>query len=126
LTHSYRCSFLEKILEISISEQEGVTVCAIHGSVDSLSADALTSGLAAPIAKGQTSVVADFSNVTYTSSAGLRSLLSTVKDCRRAGGDLRIAALQPQVERVLAIAGFTSIIKTYPDVAAAVASFGAA
>ena len=112
-------------MEIATSQHGPVTVFSIAGSVDSLSADQLTAGLAAPIALGQTQVVADFSNVTYTSSAGLRSLLSTVKNCRRVGGDFRIAGLQPQVERVLAIAGFTSIIKTFPDVAGAVASFGA-
>jgi anti-anti-sigma factor len=95
-------------------------------AADSLSADALTTGLAAPIGMGQTSVVADFSNVTSISSTGLCFLLSTVKDCRRLGADLCIAALQPQVEPVLAIAGFTSIIKTYRAVAGAVASFGAA
>ena len=49
-----------------------------------------------------------------------------MKECRRAGGDLRLAALQPQVERVLSIAGFTGILQIYADVAAAVASFGAA
>ena len=111
-------------MEIGISQQGGVTVCSIRGSVDSLSAEELTSGLAAPIALGQTRLVGDFSQVTYTSSAGLRSLLSTVKDCRRVGGDFRIAGLQPQVARVLEIAGFTSIIQTYADVTGAVASFG--
>jgi anti-sigma B factor antagonist len=112
-------------LEIIVSKQENVTVCSISGSVDSLSADALTAGLAAPIALGHFQIVADFSQVSYTSSAGLRSLLSTVKECRRKGGDFRIAGLQKQVERVLTIAGFTSIIKTFPDLPGAVASFGA-
>lgn len=112
-------------MEIEITERDAVTVVAIKGSVDSLNADELTSAFAAPIKQGRVRMVADFSAVTYTSSAGLRSLLATVKDCRRRGGDLRIAALQPQVERVLSISGFTGIIKVYPDRDGAVGSFKA-
>jgi anti-sigma B factor antagonist len=110
-------------MEITTTEHADVLVLSITGSVDSLNADQLTSVFAQPIAQGRQRLVADFAQVNYTSSAGLRSLLITVKECRRAGGDLRLAALQPQVERVLAIAGFTGILKIYPDVPAAVASF---
>jgi len=110
-------------VEVILSERGKATVIAITGSVDSLNADQLSAVFAPQIADGRVCLVADFSSVNYTSSAGLRSLLGTVKDSRRAGGDLRIAGLQPQVERVLAIAGFTSIIRVFPDVEAAVASY---
>lgn len=110
-------------MEITTTEHADVLVLSITGSVDGLNADQLTGAFGQPIAQGHHRLVADFAQVNYTSSAGLRSLLITVKECRRAGGDLRLAALQPQVERVLAIAGFTSILKIYADVPAAVASF---
>ena len=55
--------------------------------------------------------------------ADMRALLGAINDTRRKGGDLRIAGLQPQVERVLALAGFTGIIKVFADVGAAVASY---
>ena len=113
-------------MEITINERDTITVVTIKGSVDSLNADQLTSAFADPIGQGRVRLVADFAAVTYTSSAGLRSLLATVKDCRRHGGDLRIAALQPQVERVLSIAGFTSIIKVFADREVAIDSFKAA
>ncbi|MEJ7685930.1 MAG: STAS domain-containing protein [Variovorax sp.] len=110
-------------MEILIKDRESVTVMVIRGSIDSLNADQLTSAFAEPIGLGRVHLVADFSEVTYASSAGLRSLLATVKDCRRSGGDLRIAALQPQVERVLSITGFTNILKVFADVEGAVQSF---
>jgi anti-sigma B factor antagonist len=47
-----------------------------------------------------------------------------VKHSRRGGGDLRIAGLQPQVGRMLELSGFTAIIKVFPDVDSAVASYG--
>ncbi len=61
----------------------------------------------------------------YTSSAGLRALLETVKETRQRGGDLRLAAVQPDVRRILDLAGFTQILKLYGNVEEAVASFPA-
>ena len=113
-------------MEITVSEIDKVTVVAVKGSVDGLNADQLTAAFAAPIQAGRIRLVADFGAVTYTSSAGQRAQLAPVKDCRRLGGDLRIAALQPQVERVLSISGFTSIIKIFNDREGAVESFQAA
>lgn len=110
-------------MQIILTERDDTTIVKVTGSVDGLSAGQLTSSFAAPITEGRARLVADFSGVNYTSSAGLRSLLGAVNDSRRQGGDLRIAALQPQVERVLSLAGFTAIIKTFADVEAAVASY---
>jgi anti-sigma B factor antagonist len=100
-----------------------VTIFSIQGSVDSLNADQLSFAFNQAILEGHVQLVADFSDVTYTSSAGLRTLLGAVKDSRRLGGDLRIAAVQPNVSKVLSLSGFASIIKMYSDSAAAAASF---
>jgi anti-sigma B factor antagonist len=51
--------------------------------------------------------------------------LETVKETRQRGGDLRLAAVRPEVLRVLELSGFTGILKVYPDVDAATASFAA-
>lgn len=112
-------------MKIVITDQESVTVVAIKGSIDSLNADELTAAFADPVAQGRVQLVADFGEVTYASSAGLRSLLTTVKLCRRNGGDLRIAAMQPQVERVLTISGFTNILKIFVELEGAVESYRA-
>lgn len=111
-------------MEVDVKQLEPVTVLAVSGSVDSLTADQLTEALSAHVKAGRIRQVVDFSGVEYTSSAGLRSLLATVKECRRLGGDMRMAAVQQQVERVLALSGFASIIKIYGDAEAAVSSFG--
>jgi anti-sigma B factor antagonist len=111
-------------MDVAASHHEHVTVLAIAGSVDSLTADQLTAGLSAQIGAGRIHLVADFAAVDYTSSAGLRSLLGTVKDSRRLGGDLRLAAVQPSVLRVLSLSGFASIIKIFGNVTEAVSSYG--
>lgn len=112
-------------MDVSIEQRGSVALVRMTGSVDGLTAEGLQTRLLG--VAGQCSwMVADMSGVEYTSSAGLRALLATVKAARQNGGDFRLAAIQPGVLRVLDLSGFTSILKHYPDVDAAVASFGGA
>jgi anti-sigma B factor antagonist len=112
-------------MEVTVVQSEPVTVVAVQGSVDSLTADQLTQALAAHVDAGRVRLVVDFSGVAYTSSAGLRSLLITLKSCRKQGGDFRIASLQPSVMGVLSMAGFTNLIKVFDSVPLAVDSYNA-
>lgn len=112
-------------MEVTVVQMDPVTVVAVQGSVDSLTADQLTQALSTHVDAGRTRLVADFSGVGYTSSAGLRSLLITLKSCRKQGGDFRIAAVQPGVMNVLSMAGFTSLLKVFDSVAQAVDSYSA-
>lgn len=112
-------------MDIAIDRRPGVTVVSVAGSLDALTADELLAALSAEVRDGQAHLVAAFAGLEYTSSAGLRVLLATLKEARRAGGDLRLAAVQERVRRVLDLSGFTGILKCYPDVDAAVASYPA-
>ncbi len=111
-------------MNINIRQVPPGVVIQIVGSVDGLTAEDLQSALAGQVQQGETRLVADLAGVDYTSSAGLRVLLATMKDVRKRGGDLRLAAVRPGVLRVLDISGLTSILKIFPDTDAAVASFG--
>jgi anti-sigma B factor antagonist len=110
-------------LEIRDREINGVLIVSPSGSIDAASAPALTEHIHGVIAAGHVNLVADFSAVDYTSSAGLRVLLGAVKDTRAKGGDIRLAAVQPDVLKILGLSGFTSILKLYDDVDSAVGSF---
>jgi anti-sigma B factor antagonist len=110
-------------MEISIAQEDQVTVVTVSGSLDALTADALDDALQAQVRDGRTRLVASFAALEYTSSAGLRVLLGAMKAARQRGGDLRVAGAQPRVERVLALSGFTGILRCFPDVPSAVASW---
>ena len=112
-------------MEITFTEDGPAVVAHISGSIDGLTAEALQTALNGALQKGQHRIVADFAGVDYTSSAGLRVILATVKEARRAGGDFRLAAVRPAVMRVLELSGFGSVLKIYPDTEAALASFAA-
>lgn len=110
-------------LQVSVEPRGDVAVARITGSVDTITADDLLTTLQAAMAGGHVRLVGDFDEVSYTSSAGLRSLLAAMKEARRRGGDLRLAAVGERVLKVLELSGFTTILRLYPDVDAAVASY---
>ena len=112
-------------MEISTEQRGHVTVVSIVGSVDGLTAPGLVGSFRREVEGGNIRIVGNFTGVDYTSSAGLRALLETVREARQRGGDLRLAAVQRDVLRVLELSGFTHILKLFPDTESAVASFPA-
>jgi len=111
-------------MQIEVERRGPVTVAGVHGNVDGLTAAELNRVLGGEVAAGGHQMVVSLAGVDYTSSAGLRVLLAVVKDARSRGGDVRLAAVRDNVRKVLELSGFTSILKLFPDVDAAVASFG--
>lgn len=110
-------------MELKTEVRNDTLVLSVKGSLDALTAPELADAIANQMRDGKTKLVADLSQLDYTSSAGLRVLLNGVKEARQNGGDLRLAAVQPNVKKVLDLSGFTSIMKSFPDVDSAVASF---
>ena len=110
-------------MNISAEQQDKVMVVSVAGSMDALTAPELTDFLSKQVATDNVNLVVDLAGLDYTSSAGLRALLGAVKEARQHGGDLRLAAVQPNVHKVLEISGFTSILKVFPDVNAATSSY---
>jgi anti-sigma B factor antagonist len=112
-------------MEIRVEKRGLIAIVAIDGSVDGTTAGDLVSALRQQVTGGTVHLVADMAGVDYTSSAGLRALLESVKEARQHGGDLRLASVRREVLRVLELSGFTSILQVYPDVDSAAASFPA-
>lgn len=110
-------------MNIEIQQHDHAAVVCIVGSVDGLTAPALLAEFHACVVAGNVRLVADLGGVDYTSSAGLRALLATMKETRMQGGDLRLSNVTPHVLKVLELSGFTSIMKLYGDVETAVDSY---
>lgn len=110
-------------METSIEQRGDVITVHIAGSLDGLTAETLQQVLSSEVEAGHYNLVADFGGVDYTSSAGLRVLLGTVKRARSFGGDLRLANPHPDVLKVLDLSGFARILKVFDTVDHAVESF---
>lgn len=61
-------------------------------------------------------VVIDLGPTTFIDSSGLGALVSGLKTCRQAGGDLRIAAPGEQVRTVLRLTNLDRILRAHDTV----------
>lgn len=112
-------------MKIERSEHNGVTVLIFEGRLDTTGVPTVDQAFAAATAEGATRFVWDFEKLHYISSAGLRSVLQALKHTNAKGGQLAIASPAPMVLEVFEISGFKSLLKIFPDRAAALATVGA-
>ena len=111
-------------MEIIHKEFKRVDLVSVSGRVDSNTAPDLESTFRGINDAGRFRIVLDMSNLEYISSAGLRVLVSTLKNCRRYNrGDLRLASLSDRITGVMEMAGLDVLYKIYPDTTEAVGSF---
>jgi anti-anti-sigma factor len=111
-------------METWVERRGDVSTVHVSGSVDGLTAEDLQHVLSGEVEAGRHHLVADFGAVDYTSSAGLRVLLATLKQTRSRGGDLLLAAPRSEVRKVLDLSGFTALLRVFDTVEEAVGSFG--
>jgi anti-anti-sigma factor len=110
-------------VKIESNTQGNATIVAVSGSVDALTAAEMTNALNKQIESGNANLVVDLSGLEFMSSAGLRTLLGAVKECRTQGGDLRIVSTNPGIDKILKMSGFHNIAKVFAVQADAIASF---
>jgi len=91
----------------------GPAIVCPSGRIDATRSSELERMLRNPIDLGQQFLVVDLSQVTYLSSTGLRALLVAAKELRDRGGNVLLCCAQPNVTRVLSIAGFTEIFPLF-------------
>lgn len=95
-------------------------VFAVTGELDLATADELWAALESWLAADRI-VVIDCGRLAFMDSTGLRTLLRATKRAEEAGTHLRIAGMQPDVSRVLDLAGVSGKIPVRSDVEDALA-----
>lgn len=91
------------------------TVLSPTGRLNMVTAPKLRQAVAETVAQGNTRVVVDLGGVEFMDSSGLGALVGCLKIARTAGGDLRIAAIGPQVRMVLELTGVNEVLTPYAD-----------
>jgi anti-sigma B factor antagonist len=111
-------------MEIVSQRFKHCDVVKVSGRLDSSTAPALIEHLIKITDENRFKIIIDFSELSFISSAGLRVLISTQKNCKRYNrGELLLASLPTNILSVFDLAGFTAIFKIFPDVLSAVGSF---
>jgi anti-anti-sigma factor len=111
---------------MQIVEQKLGTVLAVAlaGRLDAATSKTLEDRLLSLIESGEVRFVMDLASLEYISSVGLRVLMLAAKRLRSANGAIVVCALQPTVQQVFEIAGFTTIFRIYATRDLALAEMG--
>ena len=111
-------------MAIRSTRDDGVLLLFPEGRVDSIEAPGFQDDLRSAVSDDDKAVVIDMENLTYISSAGLRTILETIRQVEKQGGKLAICALSDYVQDVFRISGFDRVVSIYAtqeDAVAAVA-----
>lgn len=92
----------------------GVMAVSPSGRLNVTAARGLREQLQSLIESGNTRLVVDLSQVANIDSSGLGALIFGLKEARRRGGDLRVAAANGQVQSVLDLAKLDEFLKSCP------------
>ena len=103
-------------MDIDERVREDVTVLALAGRLNLVSAGSLKARIDALVTAGSTQLVVDLSAVDFIDSSGLGALIGGLKTARQAGGDLRLAAAGEQVRAVLGLTNLDRILTPYASV----------
>ena len=97
-------------MDIKITQQENKTIVVLNGRIDTSNADQFQQDVA-PLMEGENpDIDIDCTDLSYTSSQGLRIFLMLQKSVMARGGKMVLRNMNPQVKEVFDITGFSNII----------------
>lgn len=110
-------------MKIRTRHYNNVAILALNGRLDAATTPKLSRAIDEQITVGYGRLVLDLKKVDYLDNTGIKALVQAAQLTRRQGGDFRIANARAQVKYVLNLAGVDSVIKVYPNVVGATASY---
>lgn len=110
-------------MNISVKDVNDIKVVQVEGKLDSNTAKDAETNLNDLLSQEAKKILVDFEKLDYTSSAGLRVLLSTAKQLKAVGGELRLCSLNETVQEIFDMSGFSSILSVFASETEAIEGF---
>ncbi|MFM1885794.1 MAG: hypothetical protein RL026_951 [Pseudomonadota bacterium] len=111
-------------MNVTLDNAGTTTIATLVGRLDFGAAAGLQQQLEQAVAAKPKALVVDCAGLEYVSSAGLRVFLVAARAAKAAGVGFAACALSPSVREVFEVSGFSRIIDTHADRAAALAAAG--
>ncbi len=100
-----------------------VTILDLNGELDAHTASELEAAIQRCKDDQHVKIVVNGDQLQYISSAGLGVFMAYIEEVREAGGDIKIASLQPKVFNVFDLLGFPMLFDIVDQEAEAVSKF---
>ena len=101
-------------MEVTEKRQNGVIILVPKGRLDSNTSDDFEKRLLGLVGSGETSLVIDFKDLDYISSAGLRVLLKAAKELKKKNGQIAFCAVKDYIREIFELSGFVSFFPIHP------------
>jgi len=95
--------------------EDNILVLEIRGEVDAYTAQDLNKTLGDLLHDGYHQIVVEVSQMTFISSAGIRTFLYAQREAVQSGGEVKLVAPTDQVRRIFEIAGFYELFQITND-----------
>ena len=109
--------------QVKWERKDGILIATLAGRIDSSNADEIQRMLESGIDSQDHTLLLDFEQVSYISSAGLRVCLIMAKQFSKPVKQFAICTLSDQVSAVVKFSGFDRVIPVYDSRAAAINAF---
>ena len=110
-------------MQLEVKQTGEIQVLIFEGNLDTNTSTDAENTINGLIDNGAQKILVNFENLNFISSAGLRVLLATAKKLKGTGGDLKICGLNPTVQEVFDISGFSTILTVVSSEDGALGSF---
>lgn len=111
-------------MEVLQRQIDGITIIDISGRLDSSVSGEVMDRLNEAVNSGVARLVLNLRQVSYISSAGLRSILVAAKLIKSANGEMRLCQPNDLVKRILEDSGFANLIRIDKEEAQSIAALG--
>ncbi|GAA2510766.1 STAS domain-containing protein [Pilimelia columellifera subsp. columellifera] len=113
---------LEMSLTVRSQLREDTAVISVAGELDMATAPELQTHVNELTEQGCQRLIFDLGDTSFCDSTGLSVFVRAKNTCDAAGGDLRLAAPQRGVRRILEVSGLIDVLPTYDTVEDAISA----
>jgi anti-anti-sigma factor len=113
-----------RIEATTVGDTGDIAVLSLKGIIDTVSAENLRAALDRVITSGLQKIVVDMSLVEYVSSGGWGAFTERLREVRRAGGDVKLFGMDPDVYYVFTMLGFNIVLASFDVLVEAIEDFG--
>lgn len=114
-----------KSVKISSHSEGNIQILDVDGFMDMREVPKFEQAVDQLIKAGRCRIVLDLADLEYISSAGLGTIIGSIREVRRQGGDIKVGGCSTSVLDILKTFGFTQVFETYASRKEAIQKFGA-
>lgn len=110
-------------MKINLKHQTESEIISLHGDfISEPDQIALQDKVRGLVSGGKNQIVIDLAGVKYINSCGLGSLVCALTTVRMSGGEIRLAGIGTDVDRVMKMTKLDTIFHIYPNVMSALST----